>query len=322
VRSIYYGNAQQVRGVEEYYLAEGKASGIHMMRVRNGIGMEVEVCLDRCADITRVTFRGDNLGYFSPAGYVAPTYYDANGAEMIRSFTGGFLTTCGLDNVGLPCEIDGIRYPLHGRISNQPAEHCYWIETEDEFIIYATIRQAGLLMEKLELVRKISIGKLENTICVKDRITNCGQDETPCMILYHMNIGYPLLSEHAILDIPAQNIKARNTFAEECIEQWKVIEEPGSLKEEACYFHDFIMDGFARLFNPDINKGIEIRFDAKKLNCFTQWKMMGKYDYVMGLEPGNCLPNGRKQATEEGKLVLLKEQEDVTYRIDIKIVEE
>lgn len=69
------------------------------------------------------------------------------------------MTTCGLDNVGEVCEIDGITYPLHGRISNQPAKHCYWSENDDYYIIHAIISQAALFMDKMELVREIHIGK-------------------------------------------------------------------------------------------------------------------------------------------------------------------
>ena len=64
VKEDYYlGNPDQIRGVEECYLLEGKADGVRIMRVRNGLGLEVTVCPDRCADITRVIFKGDNMGY-------------------------------------------------------------------------------------------------------------------------------------------------------------------------------------------------------------------------------------------------------------------
>ena len=50
--------------------------------------------------------------------------------------------------------------------------------------------------------------------------------------------------------------------------------------------------------------------------------MMGKYDYVLGLEPGNCNPNGRKKVNQSGKLVILKENEIVKYGVKIKLLEE
>ncbi len=321
-QNLYYGNSQQIRGVEEYRLVEGKANGMRMMRIRNGLGLEVELTVDRCLDIARVIYKGDNLGYFSPCGNVSPMYYDANGSEMVRSFTGGFLTTCGLDNAGEACEVDGVTYPLHGRISNEPAEHCYWTETEEAFVVVATMRQAGLFLEKMELQREIRIGKNDTTISIHDTITNRGDQVTPCMIIYHMNMGYPLLSEKAELTILSKEVSPRNEYARKHMEKRNQIEVPGSLEGEVCYFHEFEDKGFARIYNSEIKKGVEISFDSEQLNCFTQWKMMGKYDYVLGLEPGNCFPNGRRQIGMEEKLVELAEEEHVEYVVDIKIVEE
>ena len=318
----YFGNPDQIRGVEECYLLEGKADGVRIMRVRNGLGLEVTVCPDRCADITRVIFKGDNMGYFAPCGYVSSKYYDANQSEMVRSFTGGFLTTCGLDNVGEVCEIDGITYPLHGRISNQPAKHCYWSENDDDYIIHAIISQAALFMDKMELVREIHIGKKNNTIEIKDQIQNKGDKESACMFMYHMNMGYPLLSEHAQLQINSCDVRPRNEYAREHISTWKEISEPGSMTEEACYYHSFEEKGVAKIYNPYIKKGVEISFDPESLPCFTEWKMMGKYDYVLGLEPGNCKLNGRKKVNQSGKLVMLKENEIVKYGVKIKLLEE
>ena len=71
-----------------------------------------------------------------------------------------------------------------------------------------------------------------------------------------------------------------------------------------------------------LKKGVEISFDPESLPCFTEWKMMGKYDYVLGLEPGNCNPNGRKRLIKVVKLVMLKENEIVKYGVKIKLLEE
>ena len=58
--------------------------------------------------------------------------------------------------------------------------------------------------------------------------------------------------------------------------------------------------GLAAIFNHDRGYGLAISFDSSSLDCFTQWKMMGVKDYVMGLEPGNCYPDGRDVMREKG----------------------
>ena len=116
----YVGNPLQTRGAETYVLQNGKGDGMHFLFVRNGKGLEVWISLDRAGDVSRVSFLGENMGYFAPCGYVAPQYYDRVGAGFLKSFTAGFFTTCGLTAVGSPCTDDGEELPLHGTLSHIP----------------------------------------------------------------------------------------------------------------------------------------------------------------------------------------------------------
>ena len=126
----YIGHESQLYGVEEHRLVGGRGDGMRLLQVKNGKGLEFTVSADRCADISRLSYRGINMGYFSPCGYVAPAYYDDKGVGFLKSFSAGFLTTCGLTAVGSPCEDQGEGLPLHGTIGNTPAEHIYWEHDE------------------------------------------------------------------------------------------------------------------------------------------------------------------------------------------------
>ena len=90
-KQAYIGHEQQLFGVEEHRLIGGRGDGMRLLQIRNGSGLEMTISLDRCADLSRLSFGGDNFGYFAPCGYVAPTYYDGNGAGFLKSFTAGFL---------------------------------------------------------------------------------------------------------------------------------------------------------------------------------------------------------------------------------------
>ncbi|MBQ9544090.1 MAG: DUF4432 family protein, partial [Clostridia bacterium] len=117
----YTGNPLQIRGAERYVLQDGKGNGMRFLFVRNGLGLEAWISLDRAGDVSRLSFKGDNMGYFSPCGYVAPQYFDKEGAGFLKSFTAGFFTTCGLSAVGSPCVDEGESLPLHGTVSHIPA---------------------------------------------------------------------------------------------------------------------------------------------------------------------------------------------------------
>ena len=67
--------------------------------------------------------------------------------------------------------------------------------------------------------------------------------------------------------------------------------------------------------------GLLIEYDAENLPYFTQWKMLGERDYVMGLEPGNCHPDGRNVMRKEEKLVFLQPGEEVTYQVTVTMIE-
>ena len=247
--------------------------------------------------------------------------YDNKGFGFLKSFTAGFFTTCGLTAVGSPCIDNGEELPLHGTISNTPCEsYCVYIEN-DEIHIKAKVRDAAIFAHKLILEREYVCPLNENAIYLKDKITNIGAGEAPLEVLYHCNMGYPLLSENAVVDIPSYAVEASNERAKEGIENCRIMEKPQADYEEKCYYHFFADKHEASVFNPDINKGVKIKFDGDELKYFTQWKMMGEYDYVLGLEPGNCLPDGRAVMREKGMLEILKPGETKIHHLKFEFTE-
>ncbi|WP_270484899.1 aldose 1-epimerase family protein [Blautia massiliensis (ex Durand et al. 2017)] len=318
-REDYLGHSSQFSGVEEHRLVGGKGDGMRLLEIRNGLGMEVTISLDRCADISRLYLDGKNLGYFSPCGYVHPAYYQEADSGFLKSFTAGFLTTCGLQNVGNPCTDEGKEYGLHGTIGNTPADHVSWKEEKDTIKVEAEIRQEGIFAPKLVMNRTIECSLQENKITLTDEIENRGDEESPCMILYHMNMGYPLLDEDATLSIPSRTVIPRNARARDGLSEWNRIIPPQKGFEEQCYYHLMEKEGVVKIYQPKIDTGVCVRYDPEKLPFFTQWKMMGKRDYVLGLEPGNCTADGRDVMRKDGCLKVLNPDEKVSYSIEISL---
>ena len=314
----HLGHASQLCCVEEVRLVGGKGDGMRLLQVRNAAGLEITICPDRCADIYRLIFKGDNMGYFSPTGYVAPSYYDKRDDGFLKSFTAGFLTTCGLTTVGGACVDEGEELPMHGTIGNIPCERIYWDEDVENIYIHAVVSDSALFDRKLVLKRTICISKSESRFCVSDTVENQGDTVSPVMILYHMNMGYPLLSENAILQIPSVSVVPRDARAAEGIDTWQEILPPTPGFLEQCYYHTFNKEGSATIFNPNIGKGLTICFDATVLEYMTEWKMMGCRDYVLGLEPGNCTPDGRAAMREQGKLQILQPGDSVMYEVSVE----
>lgn len=314
----YIGHPSQLYGVEEVRLIGGKADGMRLMQVHNADGLAFVVSADRCADISRVSYKGVNMSYFAPCGYVAPTYYDDRGAGFLKSFTAGFFTTCGLTNVGPACQDDGESLPQHGTIGNLPCERIWWEETDDSIEIHAQVNDSRMFGRKLMLTRVISCKKHESIIKISDTVENQGDCTSPLMLLYHMNLGYPLLSEQTQIFISSVRVEPCTPYAAEGLSSWAVMPPPRKGAQEQCYDHYFAKEGCARVYNPQIRKGLELTFDPQVLDHMTQWKMPGFRDYALGLEPGNCTTAGRDEDRKNGNLKFLQPGESKTFELTVR----
>lgn len=316
----YVGHEKQLYGIEELRRVGGKGDGMRLLRLYNAAGLELDISPDRCCDISALRCKGVNLSYLSPCGYVAPAYYEKRDSEWLRSFTAGFLTTCGLENVGSPCTDQGESLSLHGSIANTPAEQLCYYEDGDELVIYATVPDEVLFGRKLRLRRMLRVKFIENRFTLTDTIENTGDRTEPFEILYHMNLGYPLLDEDSKLSINSICVSPRDDHAAKHMDSWQTMEPPTPGYQERCYYHQFTETACAELCQPKKDLRLRITFDPKNLDGFVEWKMMGVRDYVLGLECGNCYADGREVTRQKGMLKFLQPGEAVRYSFDVEIL--
>ena len=304
----YVGDLSQLFGLKEYTLLGGKAKGIRAFDVKNGAGLEFTVLADRCLDIAGLSLKGINCSYISKTGIVAPEYYNENGIGFLRSFHAGFLTTCGLRNVGNPCEENGEMFSMHGRISNTPGEEVCatteWIDDVPVLTISGKMREARLFGENLILSRKITCRYGENKIFIQNTFENCGFKREELMLLFHFNMGYPLLDEDSILVTPTVKLIPRDTDAAKGETEFNQSQPPTPEYAEQVFYHDLYSDKngdtCVALINKKLETGVAIHFNKKQLFNFTQWKQMGEGEYVMGMEPCNCYVGGRTDPRNDG----------------------
>lgn len=318
----YIGHPSQLLGAEEHRLVGGKGDGMRLFQLRNGRGLELTVAADRCADVYRLSYKGVNMGFFSPCGYVAPAYYEREGNNFLKSFTAGFCTTCGLNNVGGEAMDGDEHLPAHGTIGHTPAESVYTTVDEEAVSLFATVDSATLFGSKLLLRRRITCPLGEDAFVVEDTVSNEGDQVTPLMLMYHINLGYPLLDENAQLTVNSVDVCPRTEHAAKDLATWDQMLPPQPGFREQVYFHTFAgEEGRAQLYNPTLNMGLTISFPTAVMPFLTQWKMMGVRDYVLGLEPGNVTPEGRQIMRDKGCLQLLQPGETATLRYRVELFE-
>ena len=320
----YIGSMDQLARIRTSVLDDGRGRGIRIADVDNGSGLRFTVMTDRGMDIGDASINGIPLAYQTPAGPVHPAYYNADGANWLRSFGGGLLTGCGLRNVGTPSEGEG----LHGRLSNTPAEDISvskkWENGKYILSLSGTVREVSFFGENLELLRTVSTAMGDNSISISDRVTNRGVRPSPLMLLYHINLGFPLLNENAVLEGNVRKTTPRTESSAAGLPTWNRCQPPTAGCAEQCFFHDIEpdADGMARmtLRNPDSGLALEVAYRKAELPFFTQWKMTGQQEYVMGLEPANCRPDGQTQERENGTLRTLEPDETVEHLVTISIL--
>lgn len=315
------GSLAQVVRVDSFVEAQGAARGARRMRLVNGSGIEVELHPDRALDIGQVTIDGIPVAWISPTGITAPEAYEPQGNGWLRTFGGGLLATCGLDTFGPPSEDAGQTLGQHGRIGVQKATIVRADATADGIIVEAVVRQAAVFGENLVLRRRISAAAGSDTFVIDDVITNESFVEQPHMILYHMNLGWPLLSETTTVDVPATSVTSRDADAETGFDQRAEIGAPTAGFREQVYIHA-LDEGPAdvRVTNPDLGIEFSLRFSGVQLPWLYQWKMVGQGHYVLGVEPSNS-PNvfGRAAAREAGELPVIAAGESVSYRVEFRL---
>ncbi len=328
------GDISQVAGLRRYEFTEGKAKGVEAVEIHTGSGLELTVLPGRGMDIAWISYRGVPLSYMSKTGVVSPSYYESNGMNWLHNFFAGGLTTCGLLNVGGPEEVEhpviGKRaYGLHGRISNAAAEQVSLFEDyedgEYQMKVSGLVREGILHGESLTLRREIATAFGKSEFTIRDTVTNRAATEQEIMLLYHINLGYPLLDDGARVECDAKEIIPQSEEAANELSDAFHITNPVQNIAERCYSIDINpdQDGFARvkLLNDSLKLGVELSYQKEQLPFFNEWKMLNTKEYVVGLEPCTALPQGTQKAKETGSIVTLQPGESRVFEITYKILD-
>lgn len=312
------GSLSQLARIEKFSEDDGKARGARRLRIVTGGGLEADVHPDRALDLGQVSYQGAPVAWISPAGITSPALGEARGTEWLRSFGGGLLATCGLDTFGPPSSIGGRDYSMHGRVGITPAVLQETRIVSGELVIRGEVRQSTVFGENLVLRRTISAPLGGASLTVEDTVTNEGPTEAGHMVLYHVNLGWPLVSEQAQLNISSAHVTPRDDDAAAAVARWHEIEPPQSGFKEQVFLHDVSnqAEACATIDNPALGIAFSLHFDTAALPALHQWKMAGHGQYVMGLEPANTSHvYGRRSAEESAALPVLSVGESTTYRM-------
>ena len=254
----------------------------------------------------------------------------ADGVRIVDIHNGGDLALCVAADRCM--DIPEVRY--RGRVLNyitpngivHPSYYsCYGEGWSEAFagglaaVLRGVMREGMLAGVDLWLTRIIRVEYLRNVIEVTDTVRNDGYRTAPHLLLYHCNLGYPLLQPDSRLRIPNQGVRPRTPFAKTMLPELDTILPPQDAMEEMCYYYTTAPDEngweHVRLENRRERLGLTLSFDASTLGHFVQWKNFVKGEYVMGLEPANCTIDGRSDAIARGQMQQLEPGQSRIYRL-------
>jgi len=290
-------------------------------------GVTASILPDRGMGIWKCWAGDLEFGWQSPVqGPVHPCFvpvHDATGIGWLEGFD-ELLVRCGLYSNGAPefTEKGTVKHPLHGRIANLPA-HRLDVQADIEkgtLDVIGVVAESRFLVYSLELQTRYRFRVGSPNIEITDTVTNRSSQRGSMQMLYHINIGQPILQSGSSVHIPFRKLAPRDRRAAEGIEQWNRCEGPVSGFQEQVYFIEPYADeshwSEAMLASSDRTFGFSVQFDTRTLPFLSLWKNTAAVEdgYVVGLEPATGFPNVRSVEECNGRVVVLQGGESKSFR--------
>jgi hypothetical protein len=326
------GRLEQVAGVRLVTAGDGIERGVRFLEFRTGTGFVFDVVVDRAFDVGRCEMNGTPMAWISPPGFVGPWFAEPEGLGWFRSFPGGLVSTAGLDHTLLGGEDTAEHfhqphlkttesYGLMGRIWTLPARLTGYGERwdGDDCVLWAEgeVHQAAVFAENITLRRRIEAVVGESSFRIRDVVENTGHTRTTHMLLYHCNVGFPIVDEGSQLLVPGEGVPTDPAPAGD----YRVLEAPIPNLTERCYEHEVRTepDGTVPvgIVNRRIALGVYQLFNKRQLAHQTTWRMLGEDLYVVAIEASTNRDAGRWDARARGELIELAPGETRTYELEM-----
>ncbi len=293
--------------------ADGAAAGCRFIDVSMASGMAFRVLPDRGLDISLASVAGVPIAWLSHVGDAAPASdadraADTDGMAWLSRFTGGLLTTCGPDNIGLPSCDNGALHGLHGGWSDLQANNVEISrqvlndDIELRVVGHIVFKAAGA---QFEIVRTIITRTGVACVEINDEITNVGRTSEPIPMLYHLNFGSPLWAPGATVQYAAATKTIPRT--DHAAAMIKVAcDGPVPHADAQEYVYERILPDSENVgvvvSNPQIGLQATVTWTSESLPTSHQWVHPAAGTYALGIEPANAGLAGRAVLRADGSL--------------------
>ena len=272
-------NRLQKGYIRRYTLTEGQENGLRVVEMDNGV-LRVLLNESKALDVMQIFYRGENISFVSKNGFMAREL------PFINRFEGGMIYTCGFDSIG---GREG--FELHGTHHSTPARVVSVTEGEDALTVVAEISETALFGKNMLLERRVVLPVDGGTLTVTDTLKNRGTRAEPYCLLYHVNLGYPMLDEGTRIEIDADEVIPRNAHSAASDAGRTLFPAPIDNEEESCYYIKN-RGNTASVYNAAKQLRFTLTYSKDTLPALVQWCSPASGDYALGLEPATSFLDG------------------------------
>jgi len=296
-------------------------------------GLDVEVLPGRGFDVGDTRLGGVPLSWCSPVRDLRPLDRP-RGAAWIDRFAGGLLTTCGPEHIGAA---DADR-PMHGTFHHRPARvvltRAASTPASPHVELVAVIDVASVFGASLQVTRRVVIdegsgedlpGGQRGTdaprgrLRMEDQVHNLGPGPVPVAMLYHVNLGAPLVVPGTRVEVTGASCAAREHVP--AVPDPRRIPNPVAEVVEAVFAHEgpqVDSDGRATaVITSPSGAEATVRWSAATLPHAYTWVFPTRGRWALGVEPSTAPLFTTDGAPSTDAIPLLEEGDTRAHTVDI-----
>lgn len=318
------GNENQLLKARRITFRDGRADGIKAIELHNAQGLYMTCLEDLGLNLYDFSYKGINFAFQSKNGLVSNRFFNGGCGEFPYYWPAGMLYTCGLANNGAPVTENGIYHTEHGRIGMMPAENVSLERSPEGVTVRGSLQDSLLCGYDLRLHRELFFPANGKEIAIRDTVENRESLPAEYMLLYHCNVGYPLLDTGARVLTGTGETHNRTPGGVPLPESYRV-GEPRDDKDELVWERRIAQSadgwGTAAVINDALELGFYVRFRLDTLPILVHWNNLCTRDYCVGLEPSNCFSLGRTAERAQGTLPVLPPYGCKEFQLRLGVVE-
>lgn len=313
-------------------LEDGVERGMRVVEMKSGGGLNMDITVDRGGDIGHLASNGQTLSWHGAGGLTSPWLMDREGDRgqgFLRGY-GGFLNTCGLDHIRQPDsdtsgndDQDGridADYPLHGKGAFHPAVlrgHGLVDDVPEPYVFCETeFVQAMNFVSALRLRRRIEMAVGSQSMTIHDVVRNVGNTPATHMLLYHFNLGFPMVAAGCQLDLGRDEC----VWHSEAHDPLAPFPAPNSGSPKfISVFQHASESAQILLKSPLTGQQMQIRYPSTQLPYCQMLRVAEPGIYGMGIEPCTTSGRTRAEARDRGEMIVLQPGEERQYCLSLNL---